>query len=156
MEGTGSQFSVFFFFGGGGTGERRREGGGGQGARGFPISSLKEGLEHPRQPIRERRGGYFEEVWGKKVWKSFYNYEGASGGRRQPRRRGRLEDREGGSHSRRYSSLQSTPSRPACDLGALAGSMGAASCEDEELEFKLVFGEEKEAPPLGAGGSGEG
>ncbi|XP_057580923.1 nuclear factor of activated T-cells, cytoplasmic 4 isoform X2 [Hippopotamus amphibius kiboko] len=33
--------------------------------------------------------------------------------------------------------------------------MGAASCEDEELEFKLVFGEEKEAPPLGAGGSGE-
>ena len=34
--------------------------------------------------------------------------------------------------------------------------MGAASCEDEELEFKLVFGEEKEAPPLGAGGAGEG
>lgn len=34
--------------------------------------------------------------------------------------------------------------------------MGAASCEDEELEFKLVFGEEKETPPLGAGGSGEG
>uniref|UniRef100_A0A2K6BL60 Nuclear factor of activated T cells 4 n=1 Tax=Macaca nemestrina TaxID=9545 RepID=A0A2K6BL60_MACNE len=33
--------------------------------------------------------------------------------------------------------------------------MGAASCEDEELEFKLVFGEEKEAPPLGAGGLGE-
>ncbi|XP_058522253.1 nuclear factor of activated T-cells, cytoplasmic 4 isoform X3 [Ochotona princeps] len=33
--------------------------------------------------------------------------------------------------------------------------MGAASCEDEELEFKLVFGEEKEAPPLSAGGSGE-
>uniref|UniRef100_A0A2I3HI84 Nuclear factor of activated T cells 4 n=1 Tax=Nomascus leucogenys TaxID=61853 RepID=A0A2I3HI84_NOMLE len=41
------------------------------------------------------------------------------------------------------------------DLGAPAGSMGAASCEDEELEFKLVFGEEKEAPPLGAGGLGE-
>lgn len=48
------------------------------------------------------------------------------------------------------------PSHPDRDLGALAGSMGAASCEDEELEFKLVFGEEKETPPLGAGGSGEG
>ncbi|XP_007479945.2 nuclear factor of activated T-cells, cytoplasmic 4 [Monodelphis domestica] len=34
--------------------------------------------------------------------------------------------------------------------------MGAASCEDEELEFKLVFGEEKEAPPLGPGGPGPG
>lgn len=34
--------------------------------------------------------------------------------------------------------------------------MGAASCEDEELEFKLVFGEEKEAPPLSTGGPGEG
>ncbi|XP_021037079.1 nuclear factor of activated T-cells, cytoplasmic 4 isoform X2 [Mus caroli] len=33
--------------------------------------------------------------------------------------------------------------------------MGAASCEDEELEFKLVFGEEKEPPPLGPGGPGE-
>ncbi|XP_038597088.1 nuclear factor of activated T-cells, cytoplasmic 4 isoform X1 [Tachyglossus aculeatus] len=30
--------------------------------------------------------------------------------------------------------------------------MGAASCEDEDLEFKLVFGEEKETPLGGAGG----
>lgn len=43
-------------------------------------------------------GGRFEEVWGKKVWKSFYNNEGASGGRRQRRRRGRLKEGEGGSH----------------------------------------------------------
>lgn len=48
------------------------------------------------------------------------------------------------------------PLPPRRDLGAPAGPMGAASCEDEELEFKLVFGEEKEAPPLGAGGPGEG
>lgn len=48
------------------------------------------------------------------------------------------------------------PLPPGPGLGALAGSMGAASCEDEELEFKLVFGEEKEAPPLSAGGPGEG
>lgn len=46
--------------------ERRqgREGEGGRGARGFPISSLEEGLKHPGQPIRDRLGWgeRFEEV----------------------------------------------------------------------------------------------
>ena len=45
-------------------------------------------------------------------------------------------------------------SQPDWDLGDLARSMGSASCEDEELEFKLVFGEEKEPlpPQLSVGG----
>ena len=69
-------FFSFFFFKGEGlerglwVGEREccgREGA--QGARGFPISALEEGLEHPRQPIRDRLGGHFEEVWGKKFGK---------------------------------------------------------------------------------------
>lgn len=93
---------------------------------------------------------------GKKVWKSFYNNEGASGGRRQRRRRGRLREGREGVAGQDTAASRDPPSRPDRDLGAPAGPMGAASCEDEELEFKLVFGEEKEAPPLGAGGAGEG
>lgn len=52
------QFCSFFFLRGRDWREDRgKEGGGGQGARGFPISSLEAGLEHPGQPIRDRLGG---------------------------------------------------------------------------------------------------
>lgn len=55
-------------------------------------------------------GGRFEEVWEKKVWKSFYNNEGASGGRWQRQKRGRLREKEGGNYPR--VKLQQRPEPP--------------------------------------------
>lgn len=118
----------------------------------FPSHPWRRGLEHPRQPIRDRLGSTLKVR--EKVWKSFYNNEGVR--REASAAEEGVSEKGGESRRLRHCSLLRSPSRPDRDLGAPAGPMGAASCEDEELEFKLVFGEEKGPPRWAQVGRGKG